>query len=454
MRSHSHGLVPARSRHAGLRATGAAVVAVALVAAPIGRIAVARAAAGSPEVAAAASCGSVNSVSASSDTVYDQTLDSYGNYPNSSPPQWTGADGAFSVGVTSGPAAGQDYWFFGDTFNGPVNTSANPPTRAQGTLFYARDSMVPQTTNGLFTTTAFSSSAGPDGGHDYIPAADASDIYWPGSGFTQTIGGSQQIQEFFYRTNISSGNVDTAVTVATIDPVTKAAGTPATVYSYPLSGATDAIFFGGSVVNASDGYRYIYGGQWNHPGTSIQPFVARVGASADATRLANWQFFEGFSSSGGANWGTTTASTPPGSALVPLSGPFGNVLPVTSNYSVTQVSGKYVMMTMDGSSGGNSLTHIVYYWACTPYGPWYGPGTWSSSGTTYYAPPEVQANNPCVAAYFPQFHPEHTTPGGQYLLSYSLNEVHPIPAGCDPNLIDDNVNTYRPGFVDLVFSTS
>jgi hypothetical protein len=445
MRSRSHGL--------GLAATGAAVITAALVAAPIGPMA-AGAAADRPWAADAASCGSVNSVSASPDTIYDQTLDTYGNYTKTSPPQWTGGDGAFSVGVSSGPAAGQDYWFFGDTFNGPVNTSVNPPTRARGSLFYARDSMVPQLTNGLFTTTAFAASAGPDGGHYYIPAADGSDVYWPGSGFTQTVSGVQRIREFFYRTNISSGGTDTAVTVATIDPVTEAAGTSAIVYSYPLSSATDAIFFGGSVVNASDGYRYIYGGQWNHPGTSIQPFVARVAASADVTRLANWQFFEGFNSSGGANWGTTTGSTPPASVLVPLSGPFGNVLPVTSNYSVTQVSGKYVMMTMDGSSGGNSLTHIVYYWACTPYGPWYGPGTWSSSGTTYYEPPEVRANNPCVAAYFPQFHPEHTTSGGQHLLSYSLNEVHPVPSGCDPYLIDDNVNTYRPGFVDLVFSTS
>ncbi|MGE5292845.1 MAG: hypothetical protein ACM3ML_37795 [Micromonosporaceae bacterium] len=163
--------------------------------APIGSVATARAAAGGPAVRAAAICGAVNSVSASSDTIYDQALDAYGNYPDSSPPQWTGGDGAFFAGVSSGPAAGRDYWFFGDTFNGPVSTSANPPTRAQGSLFYARDSMVPQTTNGPFTTTAFSSSAGPDGGHDYIPAADASDIYWPGSGFTQTIGGSEQIQE-------------------------------------------------------------------------------------------------------------------------------------------------------------------------------------------------------------------------------------------------------------------
>jgi hypothetical protein len=106
---------------------------------------------------------------------------------------------------------------------------------------------------------------------------------------------------------------------------------------------------------------------------------------------------------------------------------------VGSAFTVVREGGTYVLFTM--AAGPKGLTTVASYWACSPAGPWHGPGK-------EFTPPLPQGQ---VAAYNPQAHPV-LSGGGRLVLSYDVNWLETTGAAAQ---LSRNVSLYRPRFVSL-----
>ncbi len=106
---------------------------------------------------------------------------------------------------------------------------------------------------------------------------------------------------------------------------------------------------------------------------------------------------------------------------------------VGSAFSVVRDGPTYVLFTM--AAGGDGLTTVTSYWACSPTGPWHGP-------TKDFSPSLPQGQ---VAAYNPQTHPE-LSEDGRVVLSYDVNWLETTGAAAN---LSRNVSLYRPRFVTL-----
>jgi hypothetical protein len=179
------------------------------------------------------------------------------------------------------------------------------------------------------------------------------------------------------------------------------------------------VLFGTTLVE-EDGWTYVFGGDDGRAASrpASHAYAARVpeGGLADPNA---WQYWSG-------------SAWVPGARPRPVLGD-GRRKGVGSAFTVVREGGTYVLFTM--AAGPKGLTTVASYWACSPAGPWHGPGK-------EFTPPLPQGQ---VAAYNPQAHPV-LSGGGRLVLSYDVNWLETTGAAAQ---LSRNVSLYRPRFVSL-----
>ncbi|WAZ25198.1 DUF4185 domain-containing protein [Streptomyces cinnabarinus] len=330
---------------------------------------------------------------------------------------WTGGDGTHSVRLPDGRVL----WLFSDTYLGQVYGPPNPV----GESYAWRDTSAPMVRNSavvmrdgrLESTLPAPLFADPAPGQWRWPVAARVEPRRPGSPekvlrvvlWVRTAGQTPWIY-----------GVPTATEVATLSlPDLRVESTVKVFDQQLVTDPSRRVLFGTTLVE-QDGWTYVYGGDDRRAVSrpASRAYVARVpeGGLADP---AAWEYWDG------REW---AAGVRPRAVLGD-----GRRTGVGSAFSVVRDGPTYVLFTM--AAGGDGLTTVTSYWACSPTGPWHGP-------TKDFSPSLPQGQ---VAAYNPQTHPE-LSEDGRVVLSYDVNWLETTGAAAN---LSRNVSLYRPRFVTL-----
>ncbi|HZF88116.1 MAG TPA: DUF4185 domain-containing protein [Streptomyces sp.] len=341
----------------------------------------------------------------------------YGNDPARTD-DWTGGDGTHSLRLPDGRLL----WLFSDTYLGPVHAPPNPageshPWRDTSAPL-VRNSAVLMTEGGRLTATLPA---------PLFPDPAPQQWRWPVAARVEprSPGADEQVVRVVLWTRAAGGppwiyGVPLATEVATLTlPDLRVESIVQVLDQRQVADPSRRVLFGTTLVE-EDGWSYVFGG--NDGQAASRPvssaFVARVpeGSLADP---AAWEYWTG------SGW---AAGARPGAVL-------GDErrTGVGSAFSVVRRGGTYVLFTMAAGTAG--LTTVASYWACSPTGPWHGPGR----ALTAPLPPGE------VAAYNPQAHPE-LSGDGRLVLSYDVNWLRTTDASAQ---LSGNAGLYRPRFVTL-----
>ncbi|CCK26255.1 hypothetical protein BN159_1876 [Streptomyces davaonensis JCM 4913] len=330
---------------------------------------------------------------------------------------WTGGDGTHSVRLPDGRVL----WLFSDTYLGQVYGPPNPV----GESYAWRDTSAPMVRNSavvmrdgrLESTLPAPLFADPAPGQWRWPVAARVEPRRPGSPeqvlrvvlWVRTAGQAPWIY-----------GVPAATEVATLSlPDLRVESTVKVFDQQLVADPSRRVLFGTTLVER-DGWTYVFGGDDRRAVSrpASRAYVARVpeGGLADP---AAWEYWDG------KKW---AAGVRPRAVLGD-----GRRTGVGSAFSVVRDGPTYVLFTM--AAGGDGLTTVTSYWACSPTGPWHGP-------TKDFSPSLPQGQ---VAAYNPQTHPE-LSEDGRVVLSYDVNWLETTGAAAN---LSRNVSLYRPRFVTL-----
>lgn len=316
----------------------------------------------------------------------------YGN-DNALLDDWTGADGTYSARLPDG----RDVWVFSDSFLGRVNGDGSRPTDAP----FVNNTVVVQDANALVQTLH---GGTPDDPTSMFVPAEGGDWYWPQEGVVE----GNLLRVFlqkFVRTGPGSFDFEWVGT-----DIASLSLPDLTLQSITAGPATGGVTYGASVMTRG-AYTYIYGVE----DAAFVNYLHLARAPAGNV-LGTWEFF------GASGW------SPDPAASLRLVDDVGNGL------SVTKVAGRYVLITFaDSDFFGNEIVLRV---ACKPWGPW-GPET------HVYDAPEHGGG---LVSYNAHAH-EQFTEGGQLLISYDVNTLHPGDLWKD-------VTIYRPRFLRLQFQSA
>ncbi|MCW6004655.1 fibronectin type III domain-containing protein [Micromonospora sp. CPCC 205371] len=318
---------------------------------------------------------------------------------------WTGGDETMSVELPDGRVA----WFFGDTMLGTVNSDGTrPPNQPM-----VHNSVVIQDGNTLTDTLLGGTQSSPlsfVGWEDELPPKDDYLGWWPGEG--HVVG--DELQVFYTKVKRGSGGPLSFVTeargIARLSlPDLTPQGLPTKLKDLPLH-----IGWGTAMVDADDGFTYIYGaesdGATNHLHIARAPQGQVLGSASNPTGA--WQFWTG---SGWNNSPSTSARTTTG---------------MGTGFSVKRHDdGRYVLVTVDNSQPFTN--RVLAFFADKPTGPFIHQ-------TLLYNAPEATGNS---YVYNARIHPEQNS-SGDFVLSYNVNSLDPADANRD-------VRRYRPKFIHV-----
>ncbi|MGC2998878.1 DUF4185 domain-containing protein [Streptomyces sp. G35A] len=328
---------------------------------------------------------------------------------------WTGGDGTHSVRLPDGRLL----WLFSDTYLGRVHRPPNPV----GESYAWRDTTAPLVRNSAVLMrdgrleATLPAPLFPD------PAPDQ--WRWPVAARVEprSPGSSERVVRVLLWVRTAGRDpwiygVPTATEVATLSlPGLRLESVVPVLDQRPVADPSRRVLFGTTLVE-EDGWTYVFGGDdgraVSRPASHM--YAARVpeGALADP---AAWEYWNG------SAWQTRARPRP-------VLGD-GRRTGVGSAFSVVRVDGTYLLFTM--AAGAEGLTTVTSYWACSPTGPWHGPGRTFTAGLPRGG----------TAAYNPQVHPE-LGGGGRLVLSYDVNWLETAGAAV---MLSRNVSLYRPRFV-------
>ncbi|KAA0930289.1 DUF4185 domain-containing protein [Streptomyces apricus] len=332
---------------------------------------------------------------------------------------WTGGDGTHSVELPDGRVL----WLFSDTYLGQVHRPPNPAGESYAwrdtTAPLVRNSAVVMEDGRLRRTLPAPLFADPAPGQWRWPVAARVEPRSPGS--------SEQVVRVVLWTRTAGAypwiyGVPTATEVATLSlPGLRLEGVTRVLDQQGVADPARRVLFGTTALTHDEDWTYVFGGDDARAAArpASNAYVARVplGRLADPSA---WRYWDG------ERW-----SIP--SHMRPVLGDGG----AGSAFTVVRDRGTYVLFTM--AAGAEGLTTVTSYWACSPTGPWHGPGT------GFGAPlPERGAG---VAAYNPQAHP--ALGDGRLVLSYDVNWLDADGGVTAQAHLSRNVSLYRPRFVTL-----
>ncbi|MEU5703032.1 DUF4185 domain-containing protein [Streptomyces aurantiacus] len=338
---------------------------------------------------------------------------------------WTGGDGTHSVRLPDGRVL----WLFSDTYLGQVHRPPNPAGESYAwrdtTAPLVRNSAVVMEDGRLDSTLPAPLFADPAPGQWRWPVAARVEPRSPGS--------SEQVVRVVLWTRTTGAypwiyGVPAATEVATLSlPGLRLEGVTRVLDQQGVPDPARRVLFGTTALTHDEDWTYVFGG--DDARAAAQPaskaYVARVprGRLADP---AAWRYWDG------ERW------TIP-SLMKPVLGD-GARKGVGSAFTVTRDAGTYVLFTM--AAGAEGLTAVTSYWACSPTGPWHGPGK-------VFSPP-LPERRAGVAAYNPQVHPALGAVGrGGLVLSYDVNWLDAGGGVAAQANLSRNVSLYRPRFVTL-----
>ncbi|MGW7383034.1 DUF4185 domain-containing protein [Streptomyces sp. NPDC054794] len=331
---------------------------------------------------------------------------------------WTGGDGTHSVRLPDGRLL----WLFSDTYlgqvHGPPGPSGEPHPWRDGSAPLVRNSAVVMDRGRLAATLPAPLFPDPAPQQWRWPVAARVEPRSPGSAervvrvllWVRTAGPYPWIY-----------GLPTATEVATLSlPDLRVESVVRVLDQQPVPDPTRRVLFGTTLL-ARGGWTYVFGGDDGQAtaGRTASAYLARVPEGRLAEPAA-WRYWDG------SGWAAAARARPV------LGG--GRRTGVGSAFSVVRDGRTYVLFTM--AAGTRGLTTITSYWACSPTGPWHGPGRG-------FAPPLPGGQ---VAAYNPQAHPALGTAGGRLVLSYDVNWLETTTASAG---LSGNVDRYRPRFVTL-----
>ncbi|MGP4044526.1 DUF4185 domain-containing protein [Streptomyces sp. 2A115] len=365
-------------------------------------------------------CGARKVTSWTADSTLTGEFARYGDDPARTD-DWTGGDGTHSLRLPDGRVL----WLFSDTFLGQVY---RPPNLA-GESYAWRDTNTPLVRNSAVVMT--------DGRlrrtlpAPLFPDPAPGQWRWPVAARVEprSPGSSEQVVRVMLWTRTNGAypwiyGVPTATEVATLSlPDLRVEGIVKVLDQQRVQDPARRVLFGTTALTDDGNWTYVFGGDDARAAArpASKAYIARVprGRLADP---AAWQYWDG------ERW------TIP-SHMRPVLGD-GERKGVGSAFTVVRDGGTYVLFTM--AAGAEGLTTITSYWACSPTGPWHGPGKGFSPPL-----PEQRAG---VAAYNPQLHP--ALGEGGLVLSYDVNWLDTTGVSAQANL-SRNVSLYRPRFVTL-----
>ncbi|MFF7896913.1 DUF4185 domain-containing protein [Streptomyces sp. NPDC007907] len=350
------------------------------------------------------------------DAGLDAEFARYGDDPTRTD-DWTGGDGTHSVRLPDGRVL----WLFSDTYLGRVYGPPNP----HGESYAWRDAGTPLVRNSavlmrqgrLETTLPAPLFADPAPGKWRWPVAARVEPRAPGS--------SEQVVRVLLWVRTAGRSpwiygVPTATEVATLSlPGLRLESIVEVLGQQLVPDPSGRVLFGTTLVE-EDGWTYVFGGDDGR--AASRPVSHAYAARVPEGRLADpgaWQYWSG-------------SAWVPGARPRPVLGD-GRRTGVGSAFSVVREGGTYVLFTM--AAGPEGLTSVASYWACSPAGPWHGPGK-------EFAPPLPPGQ---VAAYNPQAHPV-LSGDGRLVLSYDVNWLETTGAA---DRLSRNVSLYRPRFLSL-----
>ncbi|MEU6687107.1 DUF4185 domain-containing protein [Streptomyces sp. NPDC046832] len=350
------------------------------------------------------------------DAGLDAEFARYGDDPSRTD-DWTGGDGTHSVRLPDGRVL----WLFSDTYLGRVYGPPNP----HGESYAWRDAGTPLVRNSavlmrqgrLETTLPAPLFADPAPGEWRWPVAARVEPRSPGS--------SEQVVRVLLWVRTAGRSpwiygVPTATEVATLSlPGLRLESVVEVLGQQLVPDPSRRVLFGTTLVE-EDGWTYVFGGDDGR--AASRPVSHVYAARVPEGRLADpgaWQYWSG-------------SAWVPGARPRPVLGD-GRRTGVGSAFSVVREGGTYVLFTM--AAGPEGLTSVASYWACSPAGPWHGPGK-------EFAPPLPPGQ---VAAYNPQAHPV-LSGDGRLVLSYDVNWLETTGAA---DRLSRNVSLYRPRFLSL-----
>jgi hypothetical protein len=351
--------------------------------------------------------------SAPSPAIEDTTFDTFFQQNG---PGWTGGDGTYSLLLPDGTSL----WMWSDSYIGTVN----PTTRLRSNyLFTAHNSLTIQNqTASTLTTVGY-----PPKTSSYFVPTTKSDWFWQGSSLlVEPTPGTYQIEIMLTQWTPTLKFVGESVATVNWPSYTIASITPVALTS-------TSIEWGSDIMQAADGYYYIYGIK-NPPSDLKLPYVARTTSVNYLTQPAQWTYWNATTS----QWVTSLTQA------TPLSG----VAAITPEYSVNQLTattGTFYMLT-----GMNPVkpaypdwNQVVTYYSCNPQGPW-------SNKTVVYTTPEAGAPG-CktgnLVTYNAKAHPEFTDSSG-ILLTYNVNALNSQDLVCANDYIPRFIRITIPGVPD------
>ncbi|MEV8087269.1 DUF4185 domain-containing protein [Streptomyces nigra] len=332
---------------------------------------------------------------------------------------WTGGDGTHSVRLPDGRLL----WLFSDTYLGQVHPPPNPfgesSTWREGAAPLVRNSAVVMRDGRLESTLPAPLFPDPAPGQWRWPVAAHVEPRSPGTPervlrvllWVRAAGPSPWIY-----------GVPVATEVATLSlPDLRVESVVRVADQQGVPDPSRRVLYGTTLVE-EDGWTYVFGGDDRRAASRpvSRAYLARVPRGQLGEPDA-WRYWDGSGWSG------------PDARPRPVLGD-GRRTGVGSTFSVARADGTYVLFTMAAGTAG--LTTVTSYWACSPAGPWHGPGR----SFTPALPPGGG-----LAAYNPQTHPG-LSGDGRLVLSYDVNWLEPADAAAQ---LSRDVARYRPRFVSL-----
>jgi hypothetical protein len=323
----------------------------------------------------------------------DASLDSL--FANQIGPGWIGGDATYSTALPNG----QEAFAFSDTLIGQAQPNGSAQVKGM-----PHNSELAGSLNDLHSDYSGSYGAAsavvPDAGNDS----------WEVAGTYMENG-----QELIF-VNEFAPNPPSVYDVYTgrsaIAVMSLGTGTPTFSYlvSVPADAATE---WGNAVMQAYDGYDYIYGANVT-PSTFYGMKIARV-PTGQSLNINAWTYWDG------SQWVAGEGNAHPVQPYTVLTG----VIPMANG------SG-YMAVSIPGGTVNDTTVNLLF--ACSPTGPW-------SSARAVYAIPEL-LEYPNEIAYIPTFHPE-LSGGSGLVISYDINTTNGM------STLQNNVHAYQPHFLTL-----
>ncbi len=327
-------------------------------------------------------------------------------------PGWTGADSTYSRALPDGRTA----YFFSDSFlaSSPVPNGATvvPETRTRSNpIFQGHNSIVIRNPDGTLNTLYGGNSLNPTS--LFVPA-NTNDLLWMGDSVVlQTAPGIYTLKLLLLEFNASTyAFVGTSVATMSLPDLT--------VQSVQPLAIAGGVEWGSAIVQVKDEL-YVYGVEDLPSGK--YPHVSRL-SSSELANPDTWQFWNGSDWVSGAINSARIINAPDS---------------ISNEFNVNQIhaagGNSYVLTAMDTSVAFGTWKDIIFYYSCSPQGPW-------SAKQVVYSTPETgtadHSGQGKLLTYNPHAHFE-SAGQGSVLISYDLNTTN----GNDLIFADD----YRPKFV-------